>query len=163
MRNAGRKNSISTAAVLVLFGIFAVCVLSVVLSGAQAFRRITLRDAESYDRRTSAQFIAAKINQAPSPDDVGISSFGEGDAIIISETIENESYITRIYCHDGWLMELFTAADGAFAPEDGEQILPAQSISVSEENGLLSVSITHADGEKLDRYISLRGGEGEGK
>ena len=37
--------------VLLLFCVFAVCVLSVLLTGAGAYRRLTERDRVSYDRQ----------------------------------------------------------------------------------------------------------------
>jgi len=159
MKDKGRKNSISAPAALVLFGVFAVCVLAVLLSGAKAYRRITERDARTYDSRTCAQFIATKLRQAPAPDAVALSDFGSSDAIEIRESINGEEYITRLYCHDGWLMELFTAADGEFSPEDGEQILPARSLSLSEESGLISVTVIDGSGSEIQQYLFLRGGQ----
>jgi len=162
MKDNGRKNSIPVLAALLLFGVFAVCILAVLLGGADAYRRITLRDSDSYDSRTCAQFIASKFHGAPSPDSVTLSRFGEGDAVEIHETIDGEEYVTRIYCHDGWLTELFTADEAGFSPEDGEQILPAKMLTVSEDDGLFFVTVTDGNGNDIRRIISLRGREGDG-
>ena len=45
-------------AALLLFGIFAVCVLMVLLTGANAYRRLTERDQQAYQRRTCAQYLS---------------------------------------------------------------------------------------------------------
>jgi hypothetical protein len=47
----------------------------------------------------------------------------EGDTFFRIETINGTRYYTRIYCHNGYLCELFSKADGSFSKEDGEQHL----------------------------------------
>lgn len=43
---------------LLLLLVFAVCVLSVLLTGADTYQTLTRRDQDSYDRRTAAQYLA---------------------------------------------------------------------------------------------------------
>ena len=64
MKQRTVKHNIDGLAALLLFGIFAACVLSVLLSGAGAYRRLTQRDLTAYDRRTGLQYIAARVRQA---------------------------------------------------------------------------------------------------
>lgn len=145
---------------LVVFGVFAACVLSVLLTGSEVYRRLTVRDQAAYDRRTCAQYIATKVRQAPGPDSISLSSFGDGDALAVTESIEGEPYVTRIYCHNGWLRELFALDGEDFAPEDGEKVLEAQALSLTLEDGLLWVGITGADESPVRFTLSIRTGEG---
>ena len=145
---------------LLLFGIFAACVLSVLLMGADAYQRLTERDRESYESRTVAQYIATRVRQADRSGGISTGAFGGSDALELWETIDGEAYVTRVYCHDGWLRELFTDASGDFAPEDGEPVLEAESLSVSLSGaGLLTVEITSADGETQQVTLYLRSGK----
>ena len=159
MRARSGKRSISGLAALVLLGVFAAGILTVLLSGASAYQRLTERDARSHDTRTGLQYLSTKVRQAPAPDALVLSDFGDGNSLLIRETIDGEAYWTQVYCHDGWLMELFTAADGEFSPEDGEQILPARSLSLSEESGLISVTVIDGSGSEIQQYLFLRGGQ----
>ena len=59
----GRQH-ISALAALVLFGLFAGCVLAVLLTGAGAYRRLTGRDRASCESRTRMQYVAARVRQA---------------------------------------------------------------------------------------------------
>lgn len=145
---------------LVLFGLFAACILSVLLTGSEAYRRLTFRDQASYERRTCAQYIAIKVRQATSPDSISLSSFGDGDALVLTENIGGEPYVTRIYCDNGWIRELYSSADGEFVPDDGEKVLQAQALSLSLEGDLLSVQITGDDGNSIAFILSIRGREG---
>lgn len=45
---------------LLLFGVFAACVLAVLLTGAGAYRRLVGRDRAAYERRTCVQYIATR-------------------------------------------------------------------------------------------------------
>lgn len=145
---------------LVLFGVFAACILSVLLTGSEVYHRLTIRDQAAYDRRTCAQYITAKVRQAPGPDSISLSSFGDGDALVLTERIGDEQYVTRIYCDNGWIRELFSSADGAFVPDDGEKVMQAKALSLTLEGGLLSVEITGNDGSLIPVILSIRGREG---
>ena len=155
-----KDHSLNGLLALLLFGIFAACVLSVLLMGADAYQRLTERDRESYENRTVAQYIATRVRQADRSGGISAGAFGGSDALELWETIDGEAYVTRVYCHDGWLRELFTDASGDFAPEDGEPVLEAESLSVSLSGaGLLTVEITSADGETQHVTLYLRSGK----
>ena len=160
MKDYKNARSLSAVAALLLFAVFAVGVFSVLLGGAEGYRRLTRRDEAAYDSRTCIQYLAAKLRQAPEPAAVGIADFGDGKALQITQTVEGECYVTRIYCYDGWLMELFSIADGDFSPEDGEKVLPASAFSVTQRQDLLVIHITDGNGQKLQLQHTLRGWEG---
>ena len=159
MRERSNRQSITTLAALLLLGVFGVSILSVLLTGAGTYRRLVQRHQLSYDRRTCAQYVAARVRQAPSPDAVVLSRFGSSDALVIREDVDGTVYLTRVYCHDGWLMELFAAADGDFAPEDGQKLLPADSLTLTQTGTLLQADIAHG-GETTQVAVQLRGKEG---
>ena len=157
-RNKGQFASSLTA--LLLLGIFAVGILSVLLSGAGAYRRLTQRDQAAYESRTCVQYLATKIRQNPRPDTLALTEFGAGESLLFTQDVRGEEYWVRIYCHDGWLMELFTAAEEGFAPEDGEKIMPIQSLSLQREDDLLRAEVVDANGVEHTLVLALRGGEG---
>lgn len=153
-----KEHDISTVAALLLLGVFAVCILSVLLTGAKAYRKLTERDHTSFEQRTCVQYIATKVRQAPA--EVQVEPFGDGDALVLSEKIGDETYLTRVYCHNGYLMELFTSDTDEFAPEDGEQILSAQALSLQLDRDLLTVCVTDEQQQTAELKLSLRCTEG---
>ena len=60
MKKKTTQHHIDALAALLLFGVFAVCVLAVLLSGADAYQRLTRRDQNAFDRRTAAQYLATR-------------------------------------------------------------------------------------------------------
>lgn len=160
MTKRNRANSISGLAALLVFCVFAVGILSVLLSGASAYRRLTERDQMAYDSRTCVQYVATKVRQASAPGCVLLSEFGDGDALVIVQEYDGLEYWTRVYCYDGWLMELFASASDDFDPEDGEKIMEAQSLTLTQTGAFLGVTIVDGSGTKMEQTLFLRGGEG---
>ena len=159
MKDNKKEHSLSTIAALLLFVIFATGVFAVLLTGAKVYRGLTQRDASAYDSRTCSQYLASKLRQAPSPDAVSVSEFGGAEALVITQVIDGDAYTTQIYCYNGWLMELFCVAGGEFSPEDGEKVLPASGLKVTQQGDLLMISVTDGNGEHLQLRFTLRGWE----
>ena len=160
MKKRNHRQLLSTMAALVLLSVFGISIFAVLLTGAGTYRRITQRDRAAYDRRTCAQYVATKVWQAPSPAGVALEEFGGSDALVIRHELEGAAYLNRIYCHDGWLMELFAAANGEFAPEDGEKVLPADGLMLTRTGEMLLVDIVRK-GEIIRVSLCLHDGRGE--
>ena len=159
MNNSKKERKLSTVAALILFSVFAVGVLGVLLGGAKLYRALVQRDVTAYDSRTCSQYLLSKLRQAPAPDAVEVSQFGDAEALVITQVVEGDTYITRIYCHNGWLMELFSLSEGEFSPEDGEKVLPASGLNVTQQGDLLIIAVTDGNGENLQLRCTMRGWE----
>lgn len=158
MRRKPIQHHIDALAALLLFGVFAACVLAVLLTGAQAYRRLTLRDQEAYDRRTCVQYLATRVRQADHAQGIAVEDFGGGSLVLNADT----PYPTWLYCQDGWLMELFCLAEDRPGPEDGQRLMEAQALKASLEDGLLTIEVTTSGGVRETVLLSLRGEEGVG-
>lgn len=157
MRNQKAKQHTDALAALLLFGIFAVCILGVLLTGAGAYQRLTVRDEAAAERRTRTQYIATRVRQADILDHVSVE---ELDGVPALRLPEADGYVTWVYCFDGWLMEMYTSAEADLAPEDGTRLMEAAALSLSLEDGLLEICITGPEGEEDKLYLTLRSGEG---
>lgn len=145
--------------VLLLFGVFAVCILAVLLSGTGIYDRLTRRDAVAFDTRSAVQYLMTRVHQAEGTDSLSVRPAQEGgDMLAITQTYGSDVYETLLYCREGWLCELFVAADAEMDPEAGEKILPVSHLEGYVENGLLTLSVTDENGEQTLRVL-LRGGE----
>lgn len=136
-------SGLSTVAALLVLAVFAVGIVGVLLSGVSAYQRLTQRDQAAYDSRTASQYLTTKLRQASGSGAVSMGSFGAGDALIIGEEWEGVSFVTRIYCHNGWLMELYSLAEGTFSPEDGQKVIPMDSLQIHQQEQLLTLTLTH--------------------
>lgn len=137
---------------LLLFGIFAVCLLAVLLTGAGAYRRLNARNEETYARRTCMQYVANRVHQAPRPSDVIIEPFGSGDALAITD---QDGCVTKVYFYDGYLMELYSEASFGLSPQDGEKIMEIGSLGLVLEDGMLEVTVTDGAGKECEMVLAL--------
>ena len=157
MRQKPIQHHIDALAALLLFGVFAVCVLAVLLTGADAYRRLTQRDQLAYDRRTCVQYVATRVRQADSQGGVTVERSGDTDLLVLGA---GEEYVTYVYCYEGWLMELYTWSGEPMVPSDGWQLIEMEDMKRSMEDGLLTVDITSPQGEEDHLLLTLRSGEG---
>ena len=144
-----KHTNITDLLALVVFAVFAVCVLMVLLSGAKVYRRLADRGEAAFESRTAVQYVTTRVRQAQT---VTVTDFGGCTVLEIPETVDGERYLTRVYCCDGYLRELFCAKDATLAPQDGEKILPATELQAQIEGSLLLVWI---DGQQL--FFDLTG------
>lgn len=156
MTEKRRKFSISALGPWLLLAVFGAGILAVLLTGAGAYRDLVRRDRQAYDSRTGCQFLATKVRQNSHAE---VVQFGDGDCLLLRETYDGVEYWTRVYCYDGWLMELFTLGGAQFAPGDGEKILPAQSLTLRQENGLLHALVADGSGRETALVLSPRLGK----
>ena len=151
------QHHMDTLAALLLFGVFAACVLAVLLTGADAYRRLTERDQAAYDRRTCVPYLAPRVRQSDTAGGISVAPFGDTTALVLGEG----DFVTRIYCYDGYLMELYCAADDTdLTPQDGEQVMAADSLDLYLEEGLLRIMVVDPDYQYDSMVLSLRSGEG---
>ncbi len=164
-----KKADASSLAPLFLFALFAISSVFVLLCGARIYKSMVARDGESYERRTVSQYVATRLRQSDRDGAYYIGDFGslapaaEGDTLFYLEEIDGEEYLTRIYCHEGYLCELFSTADGGFTKGDGEKVIPVSSLSFRNENGLIVADIVFSDGSKGSLDVAPRSGRETGR
>lgn len=147
-------------AALALLAVFAVSALLALLAGAGAYRRLVDRDGADFSRRTAAQYIATKVRQNDAADAATVEDFCGVDCLTLREGDGGYGdYATRLYCHDGSLWELYTAADVEAELTDGERVMDLKGLTLSLENGLLEAVLTMPDGEAQTVRLALRSGE----
>jgi len=145
---------------VVLFAVFSLCVLMVLFSGVDIYKGIIKRDTHTHYKRTAVQYITTKVRQADKDAAITTSDFNGKDALIIKEIIDEKNYITRIYCHDGWLMELVSEEDVVLSLSDGEKITEAEHFEVKKEESAIKATVV-VNGETSDVELYLRSEAGE--
>ena len=154
------KNSkISNLMTLLVFCVFAVCVLLVLLTGADVYQRLVSNQQSHFEERTVARYLSTRLHQGDLDGQVFVEDFEGCSALVLQEEIEGDLYSTRVYCHDGYVRELFTPAEGSFSPQDGEKILETQSLEFELKDKLLTVTITLQNGARQQWVLLLRSGK----
>lgn len=153
MKQTRNDKSISALCAPVLLLILAAGILTVLLGSAAVYENQNRRGQESGDRRTAALYLTNQVRQTSGT--VTIQAFGQGNALVFREKINGVAYLTKIYCYEGWLMELFTPETGDFSPADGEKVLPMAALDMDMADGLLRIAFTDPHGERNVLKIML--------
>lgn len=155
--------------VLLLFAVFAGCILIVLLFGTSAYEKLVERDQAAYDQRTGVQYLAAKIRHSDSADHIYVGSFSDRTSVDADEinTLylqfdgedgEVPGFYTKIYYYDGYIREVLCAEEGGLLPEDGSEILAAEGLQISKDGNLISFTVTNENGTESSMNIALRSG-----
>lgn len=167
MKTKIKRTNISSIAPFFLFVFFAICVVTTLLIGAKLYRNQTERDRIGYSNRTVSQYLTTRIRQSDRYDSFFIGDFytkepsESGNTFFFCEVIGGAEYYTCIYCHDGYLYELFSAATDTMDLTSGEKILEVKSISFTDNKSTVTVDITHADGSTQSLILYVRSERGE--
>ncbi len=146
-------------AVLLLLCAFSVAVLSLLLTGAGTYKGITQEGRAAQDMQTEALYISQRVFSARSWEDVSAARYGGTDCLEIKSEAGGETWVTRVYCHDGWLMELFSVSDMPFDPAAGEKVAKASSLTVTRTDELLNVRLETESGVSVLPFARKGGGK----
>ena len=158
MKNEQKQLKMGSLLALMVFGVFAACLLFLLLTGADAYQKMRQRDTATYESRTAVQYMTTRVRQADRAESITAEMFDGLDALVLLEEIEGETYKTKLYCYDGWLTELYAAACSDLSPADGEKILELKGLELSLQDGFLRARLTLPDGREEDLSLQLRSG-----
>jgi len=158
MKNEQKQLKMGSLLALMVFGVFAACLLFLLLTGADVYQKMRQRDTATYESRTAVQYMTTRVRQADRAESIVAEAFDGLDALVLQEEIEGETYETKLYCYDGWLTELYAAADSDLSPADGEKILELKGLELSLQDGLLQAKLTLPDGREEELSLQLRSG-----
>ncbi len=131
---------------MLLFLMFAVCLLLMIAVAAGTYSRISTNFDKTFGLSASLRYISNKIKSADSA-----TNAEDGKAVLL----KTDSSVDMIYFRGGELFEK-NIDNGADAEEfDGERIFEISDMTISEADGLFKISVT-MNGENNVTYV--RGG-----
>ena len=124
---------------MLLFVLFAVCMLMAVAVAADTYSRIKTGYQQSFGTAASIKYISNKLRAAEN-----VTLLEDGSAA----AIKSAGTVSVIYCGDGGLYEKntvpggeLTADGGELTADGGELISAASSLEFSEHDGLYEITV----------------------
>lgn len=121
--------------VSLLFMGYAICIMIILLTGANIYKEIHNRGTEAYNNRINSQYILNHIRQS---EDISIEEFGDSQALVLHNS--DEEYITKIYFYNGYIMELFISCGSDLEPGAGTRIAKTECWDIELKDALLKIS-----------------------
>ena len=148
---------------ITLFVVFAISVLMLTGTGAGVYRNIVDDMENNYDSRTAGTYLFNRIHRADEHGNVTIGDFNGENAILMLEEIDNITYCTYLYYHEGNLCELFTRYGQDIDPNYGNAIIALEDYSVTQvTDTLYRFDFTTKKGESSSLYVHTHSSGREG-
>lgn len=122
------RHSISNIFPVILFILFAFCIITVLVLASSFYRKTVVATEVNDNVRTAISYIREKSRQTSGVKYVVTEC---GDTIIFNEGM---GYGTFVYAYEGDLMEIFTDLDSSLVPGDGVRICSLLGMSVEEKS-----------------------------
>lgn len=151
-------SGLRSAAVLTLCGLFAVLAVGLALLSSGVYRTVAGASDENDTRRTALSYLINQVRRADRTGGVAVGTFGGGDALALTETVEGTDYVTILYCLDGQLMELYAESGSGLGPADGLAVLALEDLSVETDGAIITFTVTAPDGTVSTGSVSPRCG-----
>lgn len=134
-----QNSSVNSLMSLLLFALFALSMLLCVLFCANRYADLTEKEDAAYEMRTASMFFSTKVRQGDFDKSISVETFDGCTALVLSEEIENERYVSLIYCHDGYLKEIFAFDGIELSVDDGEKLFELDEVSFAIEGDALKI------------------------
>lgn len=130
---------------MLLFVLFAVCMLLAVAVAADTYGRIKTGYQESFGAAASIKYISNKLRTAEN-----VTLLENGGA-----AVENDGAVSIIWCEDGTLFEKYTESGDEMTTRDGDRVSSLDSMNVTEHDGLYEITVRA--GEEVSSVFVRKG------
>lgn len=146
------SETIGTIGSMLLFLLFAGCMLMIIVVAAGTYSRISTNFNKTFGTAASLRYVSNKIRASESAEIIN-----DGSGLVL----RSGGIAEIIYFEDGALYEKMVAADDIISADGGEKIFNLKELSVSESGG--SYKITAAMGNDKNSTFVRRGEFSESK
>ena len=114
---------------MLLFGVLAIALFLALVGGTTAYERIAEDDQAARDMRMGTSLIANTVRAVDAADAVTVGEGPEGRALVLVEHLDSGTFETRLYLHDGWIVEEYTPSGSPYDPDGAVQVAASQTFS----------------------------------
>lgn len=133
MKYKATSRVLGTASSLLLFLIFAVCMLVIIGAGAGIYSRINSGHEVTYGSSAAIKYVSNKIRAS---DSCEIIDGGRGVALT------NGNVLCVIYSGEKGIYEKNSSLESGISTEGGELAVETDSLNISERDGLYEISVS---------------------
>lgn len=156
----GKRELSSTAAMLMLFTLFALLSLLQVLYGARVYERVVARMDDGYALRASLCYVTNKLH---AHDGEGSATIEDANGLpVLCLWDAAQENVVCIYFQNGALMEQYIAVSAAFIPDAGQTIAELADftfVQAEKDRFVFTASTWEGTMRRVD--VSLRAGGGD--
>ncbi|WP_255467152.1 DUF4860 domain-containing protein [Raoultibacter phocaeensis] len=138
-RKSKDKRLIGRVFTALLLALFVVTLLMAIMVGTGVYRSLYEIRSDANETRLGLNLIANSVRANDAVDAVAVGAAPEGRSLVLMERLESGTYETRIYLHEGMIVEEYALADAAYTPDKATKIVASDTFDFAYENSLLTV------------------------
>lgn len=148
---AGSSGHMFTA---LLFALFVIALLLAIVAGTNVYRNLNDVRSGADEARLGLTLLANNVRANDAADTIAAGTGPEGRSLVLVERLDSGTYETRIYRHEGNIVEEYALADAAYTPEKAVVICPSDVFDFSYGNGLLTITTDQGSADVALRSVS---------
>ena len=148
---AGSSGHMFTA---LLFALFVIALLLAIVAGTNVYRNLNDVRSGADEARLGLTLLANNVRANDAADTIAAGTGPEGRSLVLVERLDSGTYETRIYRHEGNIVEEYALADAAYTPEKAVVICPSDVFDFSYGNGLLTITTDQGSAAVALRSVS---------
>ncbi len=149
-----RRHSIDILFTIVLSGLFLILLLLMLLFCAQAYRAAAAENQVNTNLYTASTYITTKFRQHDSSQKIFTDTVDGSPAFCMTDTVNEQQYITYIYLKEQHLKELFTAAGNMPSSQMGTNIAELHSFQVKQDSdGFYRITLEDMNGNTCNLLL----------
>lgn len=156
-----KKSRINDIFPILLFLTFTLSALGVVLFTVQIYQKILARSEGNFETETAVLYMTEKFRSHDKSGSIETSEFKGHDAIMLTDIVMDEAYVTCIYSYDGYLWELYTEESllNDCSEDSGTKILEMSDFSAEKlSDRLIHLEFTDNKGKTVSTSLSVQSG-----
>ena len=146
-----RRGLMESVALLVLCALFFILAVAAIATGVSAYNGTSQVIEDSNTYRTVLAYLSNQVRRGDSVGNIEVGRLFDSGALMIYETIDEWEYVTYIYCHDGFLRELFIEKGLEFEAEAGNELIPLEKVyfGVTADGQIMAAFTNGDEGEHM--------------
>ena len=136
-----------TAIVISLSVFFFIFAIGIAIISGGVYNGVVRTSDANFTNRTAISYLINQVRRCDTEDGIRVDTFGQSDAIFLTQAEGDSLYTTCLYLYDGQITELYYEEGFPLLPEDGVAILPANGLEISLDNDGKSIRFAVLDQE----------------
>lgn len=140
---AGARGVARGVAPLILFALFIVVLLLLLAGGVRVYQSLVAEQDVVKAQRFGTGLLVNSVRAADAYDAISAGPGPEGEVLVLSEATAAGMVETRIYLHEGRLLQEYVLAGADYRPDQALEIMQTDAFSFSFADGLLTLSTSY--------------------
>lgn len=124
---------------IVMLVVFFIVMMTCLVIGVSIYRGVSDARVQSDELHMESGLLVNIVRMNDSADAVRMAEGPEGDALVLVERLESGTYETRLYLHDGAIVQEYAIAGRPLNPDNALEIVASDVFEFTYDDGLLSI------------------------